>query len=81
MSGAAAAVALAAAVAIPLTVRQLRGPAIPVHKRGAILVTGASSGIGRDAAVALSTVEGITVLATVLTASEAKQMKEASHKI
>ena len=78
MSGAAA-VAVVAAVALPL-VRRLRGPAVPVHERGAILVTGASSGIGRDAAVTLSREEGITVLATVLNASEARQMKQASRR-
>jgi NADPH:quinone reductase-like Zn-dependent oxidoreductase len=39
-------------------------PQFPVHKEGAILITGASTGIGLDAALALNKL-GFTVFGTV----------------
>ena len=78
-AAAAAAAVSAAVVAIP-HFRRLLCPATPILQWGVILVIGASSGIGIDAAVTLSNVEGIIVIAAatkvVLDDSEAAmQMK------
>ena len=44
---------LAVLVAALVLVREYANPSYPVHARGAVVISGASSGIGRDAALSL----------------------------
>jgi NADPH:quinone reductase-like Zn-dependent oxidoreductase len=67
-------------VALILTIvhyikRLLRAGSIPVHERGAVMVTGASSGIGRHAAESLAAL-GYTVFGTVRKESDAAKLRE-----
>lgn len=68
-------VTLAVCVAVPAALIALSGRRYPVHSSGAIVVTGASSGIGKHAALALDTA-GFTVYAGVRKESDATALKE-----
>ena len=54
------------------------GKVLPVHRRGGIIVTGASTGIGRHAAETLAG-RGFTVFAGVRRAADAEKLKEVSN--
>lgn len=68
-------VTLAFCAVVPATLVVLSGRRYPVHSSGAIVVTGASSGIGKHAALALDTA-GFTVYAGVRKESDATALKE-----